>query len=396
MKKINFKQPKYIFPLIIFLPIVFLGYQIAGLFGGSTDKNTGVVSDSIMALPEAAPKDLKDKMSSMNDNFLNDGGYTAMGELGQETESKDSTQSDYSDAEMNSIDAENAKRKQQEKELQEMERSLAESRRRINQSSGYQGSRGSSRSDEMDDFASELKRIQERNKERQRSYDKALGISSDDEDDDIAGFGGAATGKGKASKKAKPEEKTEIVEKVKDANAEKFNTVGEQKVIDEPLIKAMIDQTTKAHDGTRLRFKLLDDVTIKKIKIKKGSYLYGTVTGFGQQRVMASITSILIKDKFIKVNLSVFDSDGMEGFYVPSSAFRDMMKNAGSRAMGSSINFNNGMGSELSAESVALQALQNVYQSASSALSANMRKNKARIKYNTVVYLINKSSNTDE
>ena len=122
----------------------------------------------------------------------------------------------------------------------------------------------------------------------------------------------------------------------------------------------MIDKTTKAHEGTRLRFKLLDDVIVKGVKLKKGTYLYGTVVGFGQQRVMADITSILVKDKFLKIHLSVYDLDGMLGFYVPESAFRDMM-----------------------------QAIQNAYQSTSSAISQAIKKNRAKIKYNTIVYLIN-------
>jgi len=79
----------------------------------------------------------------------------------------------------------------------------------------------------------------------------------------------------------------------------------------------------------------------------------------------------------------------MEGFYVPESAFRDMMRDAGAQAMQNNIQFDTGSGSSLSGETVALQALQNVYQSATSAVSANIRKNKARIKYNTIVYLIN-------
>ena len=36
-----------------------------------------------------------------------------------------------------------------------------------------------------------------------------------------------------------------------------------------------------------------------------------------------------------------------------------------------------------------LQSLQNMYNSATSAISSNIRKNKAKIKYNTIVYLIN-------
>lgn len=152
----------------------------------------------------------------------------------------------------------------------------------------------------------------------------------------------------------------------------------------------MIDQTTKAREGTRLRFKLLDDVTVSGTKLKKGTYLYGTVTGFGQQRVRATITNILIGDKFINVKLSVFDNDGMEGFYVPESAFRDFVKDAGSSTVQQNISFDSENGETgISGEAIALQALQNMYNSASSAISSNIRKNKAKIKYNTIMYLIN-------
>lgn len=65
------------------------------------------------------------------------------------------------------------------------------------------------------------------------------------------------------------------------------------------------------------------------------------------------------------------------------------MKDAGASAMQSNININGGYGSELTGEALALQALQNIYTSASGAISSNIRKNKAKIKYNTIVYLIN-------
>ncbi|MCB6276885.1 conjugative transposon protein TraM, partial [Phocaeicola vulgatus] len=76
-----------------------------------------------------------------------------------------------------------------------------------------------------------------------------------------------------------------LVIKSDDTNADRFNTVtAPDEFAENKLIRAMIDQTTKAHEGTRLRFKLLDDVTVSGTKLKKGTYLYGTVTGFGQQR----------------------------------------------------------------------------------------------------------------
>ena len=93
-------------------------------------------------------------------------------------------------------------------------------------------------------------------------------------------------------------------------------------------------------------------MTVSGTRLKKGTYLYGTVTGFGQQRVRASITSILIGDRFIKVKLSVFDNDGMEGFYVPESAFRDFMKDAGSNTVQQNISFesSDGYGTGISTE----------------------------------------------
>lgn len=190
----------------------------------------------------------------------------------------------------------------------------------------------------------------------------------------------------------KERNRPKLVIKSKDTNADKFHTVSAQdEAVDAQLIKAMIDRTTKAREGTRLRFKLLDDVTVSGTRLKKGTYLYGTVSGFGQQRVRATITSILVGDKFINVKLSVFDNDGMEGFYVPESSFRDFVKDAGASTVQQNISFEseNGYGSGISGEAIALQALQNMYNSATSAISANIRKNKAKIKYNTIVYLIN-------
>ena len=397
MKKLNLKQPKYVFPLVILLPLVFLAYTLSNFTKGSDKPNKGVVTDSInMSLPDAANEEMGNKMAEMNKRFSEDGAYTAIGALGDEKEVADSTMAGYSESELNDIDAENAKRRRKQKELEDLERSLAESRKHINAygfvdggSSGggsCPGSRNGRQSD-MEDYARELEEIQQRSLERQRVLERTFGADEEEKERKAE-----EERKRLAEERKKNEVKPEIVKKAEESNASKFNTINEQQEADAPLIKAMIDKTTKAHEGTRLRFKLLDDVIIKDVRLKKGTYLYGIVTGFGQQRVMASITSILVGDKFIKVSLSVFDNDGMEGFYVPESAFRDMMKDAGAQAMQSSISIDGGYGGGLSGEAVALQALQNMYQSASSAISGNIRKNKARIKYNTIVYLINKDA----
>jgi conjugative transposon TraM protein len=390
MKKINFKQPKYVFPLIVFLPMVFLGYEVANLFGGNSTKTHTVATDNInMTLPEARNEEMGDKMTEMDKHFGEDDAYTAVGALGDEKEVKDSTGSGYSGKELKNIDAENAERMKRQKEVDDLEQSLAQSRRHINRYGYDDGGHVSSREQDMDDYAKEIEDIQQRSRRRQKALEQGLGISGNEENNSRDE---TATNKRKDKTSSKMEGKPEIVKKLEETNGDKFNTITNETAVDAFLIRAMIDKTTHAHEGTRLRFKLLDDVSIKNVKLKRGSYLYGLVTGFVGQRVQASITSILIENKFIHVNLSVFDNDGMEGFYVPQSAFRDMIKDAGSQVMQNNISLDSGSGSELSGEAVALQALQNAYQSASSAVSANIRKNKARIKYNTIVYLINKEA----
>lgn len=392
MTKIDFKQPKYIFPAVIFVPLCLFVYFIMETFGGNEEQKS-VATDRInMELPEANAEEAGDKMYEMSRRFGDEDAFTAVGALGDEEGDDEYLDHGYSEEELDKIDEAEAERIRQQNELEALERSLAESRRHIN-AYAYDGDAyadSNSGRDARGDYARDIEAIQQRSLERQRAIESGLGIGFNEVDEKER--------KAKADSIAKAKEieremnRPNLVIKSQDTNADKFNTVGtESDNTEAVLIRAMIDQTTKAHEGTRLRFKLLDDVTVRDTKLKKGTYLYGTVSGFGQQRVMATITSILVGGKFIKVNLSVFDNDGMEGFYVPESAFRDFMKDAGSSVAQQSISFesDNSYGSGISGEAIALQALQNMYNSATSAVSANIRKNRAKIKYNTIVYLIN-------
>ena len=394
-RKIDFKQGKYWFPLVLFVPIVAIAYFSCQMFAGTTTY-TGMVTDSInTTMPDPESNGLLNKYAEMEDNLVRGNGYTAISELG-ENDAEDAEDNVYSENEMDRIDREKAAKKREEQQMAALQQQLRESRQHVNAyDDHYTGSYSSGgQQRDMERFEEEMRQIQERSRKMARD------ITNDGSDERSAGYaqqtmntGGQITGYdiyGNPIYAQQPKKDTvAVVTKAEDSNSESFNTVTDEEKLDDPLIKAMIDKTTKAHEGTRLRFKLLDDVVVKGVKLKKGTYLYGTVTGFGQQRVMADITSILVKDKFLKIHLSVYDLDGMQGFYVPESAFRDMMKNAGSAAMQSNISFDSGGGSGISAEALALQALQNVYQSTSSAVSQAIKKNRAKIKYNTIVYLIN-------
>lgn len=396
-KKIDFRQGKYWFPLVLFVPLVAIAYFSCEMFKGSTTQE-GMVTDSINTMmPEPAGDGLHNKFAAMEDNILRGDGYTAVSALGEEEQGDSQDENVYSENEMDRIDQEKAAKKREEEQMAALQQQLRESRMHINQYDDRYNSSSSygSQQREMEQFEQEMRQIQERSRKMARDItdDGSDATNGNAQPQQAMNAGGQITGYdiyGNPVYAQQPKKDTiAVVTKAETDNAGSFNTIEDSEKLDDPLIKAMIDQTTKAHEGTRLRFKLLDDVIVKGVKLKKGTYLYGTVTGFGQQRVMADITSILVKDKFLKIHLSVYDLDGMQGFYVPESTFRDMMKNAGSAAMQSNISFDSGGGSGISAEALALQALQNVYQSTSSAVSQAIKKNRAKIKYNTIVYLIN-------
>lgn len=113
------------------------------------------------------------------------------------------------------------------------------------------------------------------------------------------------------------------------------------------------------------------------------------MSGFSQQRVKGTVKSILYNDELIKVNLSLYDTDGLEGLYVPRSSFRETSQDIASGAMSQSMNLNDGSSSGSPFGRWGMQAIQNAYQKTTNAISKNIRKNKVKVKYGTQVYLIN-------
>lgn len=189
-------------------------------------------------------------------------------------------------------------------------------------------------------------------------------------------------------------EPTEVVKKVK-VSSDYFNTLAENEK-EANLIKAIIDEDVKATDGTRIRLRLLDDVEIGELVVPKGSYLYATMSGFGSQRVKGNIKSMLIDDELVKINLSIYDTDGMEGLYVPSSSFRETTKDVASSAASGNMEMNNGTNTGNSMTQWAAQAMTNAYQKTSNAIGKAIKKNKVKLKYGTFVYLINSKESKKE
>ena len=117
------------------------------------------------------------------------------------------------------------------------------------------------------------------------------------------------------------------------------------------------------------------------------------MSGFSGQRVKGSITSILVGDELVKVNLSLYDTDGMEGLYVPSSSFRETTKDVASGAVTGNMDLNTSTSSGSSIAQWGMQTIQNAYQKTTSAIGKAIKKNKAKLKYGTFVYIVNSRAN---
>lgn len=380
--KIDFRQTKYLLPAVMLIPVLIVVYLVMDLFGGGSgeDDITQDTSQINATLPTANAKEVDDKYTEMvrrygNQNFdswseidgikIDDDEQESIGESTlQKRERGDGEDDDYIDDEIDEDDEEPGW--DQSVDIQRLEEALARSRAAL----AYD--------EESQETPEEMRARIRREVEAEAEAKYAAANPPEVLQDTVI---------------EKTEDKVEIVVKASSDGASAFNTIGgDADEAGASLIRAMIDQTTKAQDGTRLRFKLLDDVVVQGQELKKGTNLYGTVVGFSAQRVKVAINSIFANGKFIKVKLAAYDVDGMEGFYVPASAFREFMRDAAGQTAGTSLQISNGYGSAITGEMLALQAIQNVYNAASSAAQGQIRKNKAKIKYNTIVYLINSES----
>lgn len=390
LKKINWKQPKYMIPLIIYFPLLFVGYFVIDLF--HTEKAEipdGLATTEYLNpdLPEAKMKGdgIGNKYASMLKSYGKIDDYSALENIERnEEDTREEYESKYTDEEREQLEAQEAEK------LAEMQRQLQESAQK-----GQEIAQGGSPSEE-DRIARSKQREQEAMDELNRAIAQArlqaqqsmMPAATDTAD------AGQREGKVEASdkKKTDDDEPQEVVKKVK-VTSDYFNTLCDNDK-ETSLIKAIIDENIKAVDGSRVRLRLLDDIEINDVVVSKGSYLYATMSGFGSQRVKGNVQSIMVDDDIIKVSLALYDTDGLEGLYVPSSQFRETTKDVGSGALSNTSSLTNS--STTSGNSLATwgaQTITNAVQKTSNAISKAIKKNNAKLKYGTFVYLINSRSN---
>ena len=154
------------------------------------------------------------------------------------------------------------------------------------------------------------------------------------------------------------------------------------------FIKAVIDENNKGFLGSRIRFRLLEDIFVSNRKISKGSILYGQISGFSMQRVNLTIVSVFTKGEIFPVNLSIYDVDGMKGLYVPQSVFRDMIREMGSNSV-------QGTQMDMGGQGFFTSLGSKLFTSTSKSIANLIKTNKAKLKYNSYVFLIDEKQLKD-
>lgn len=376
--RINFRQTKYRLPAILYVPLLIAAYLIFDPF----DTHVAETPDRDMQTTEFLNPELPDakirggdgiggKYENMQKAWGKIDDYTAIDNIDRDEpdENKEEYESKYTQEDIalldeqqkdKDVDAQASDSRTGEQEaLEELRRALAEAR--------LNGQKGLMPPDTADTPQADTARQHIPTQGKVEENSLAVNALTDAE---------------------KP---VEMVKKVKTAS-DYFHTISH--VQHEPhLIKAIIDEDIKAVDGSRVRLRLLDDVEIGEAVLKSGTCLYATMNGFGSQRVKGKVQSVLVDDRLVKVNISLYDTDGLEGLYIPESSFRETSKDVASGAVTGNMSLNSGSyGNSLSQWGI--QAIQNAYQKTSNAIGKAIKKNKAKLKYGTFVYLVNDKGET--
>jgi conjugative transposon TraM protein len=149
-----------------------------------------------------------------------------------------------------------------------------------------------------------------------------------------------------------------------------------------PVIQAEVYETITVLTGNRVKLRLLEEAWLNGVKIPANTFLYGTCE-VSNERLQVEVTQIPVGEKFVPVQITVCDLDGLPGLYVPDNASRKVAKEVGSSANTSSM-------FGVSNNPLTYMGMQAADRTAQSLLKM-IRIKRVTVKKNTLVYLVNKS-----
>ena len=422
--KINFKQPKFILPLIFF-PFILLFFWIFDSWGSKKKDAEIAKADSLLkvrtdvinpVLPgtsaEVSNQQIEGKFESYQEAYKHTKDASAVQTLEIPTDSsanRNGYSSSYSQQDLKRIEAQENLRKLQDQLNQN--RSLSNTRmERIMNSRGtttktpeeiialarqqsYEANAAGSdrRSSSGSTVSKDQMSIFREQMAVMDSMDKAKRASH--EDDNYASSGTSNEGKNRKKRTG------EAIIPSKDSSykplsvslspmlksSSNFNTI--RAFQSDNSIKAIIDEDEKGYAGSRVRMRLLDNIYVGENLIPKNTYLYGIITGFQTSRVNITVTQIIFNDMPLPVHLDVFDNDGYLGLYVPGSNFREFTKEIGSQSTSGLSSIQTSSGEQDFTSSL----ISKVFQSSGSSITKLIHQNKATLKYNYIIYLKEKN-----
>tara|TARA_R110001599_G_scaffold221395_3_gene419981 strand:+ start:15135 stop:16331 length:1197 start_codon:yes stop_codon:yes gene_type:complete len=385
--KIDFKQPKYILPLILLPFMLLLNFGMQSFYSeeekeddsGKADlqESVGNVSDQVRN------RGIDGKLDAFRSRYKRADGYTAIKNMRVEVEQEDEILSQYNEAEKRMLDSIDLALKntlnQPGSQIESRPAPVLEANNNptaqtaedehilqaLNQMESQKGIKEEPKyADPMDLFRAQMALVDSISK----ANDPTLQV----------------TEKEIESETQVPQKPRLKVSKTSHIDKH-FNTV--RKTSQSSFIQAIVDQEIrKGTLGERIRIRLLEDIQIGARELPKGTYLYAWISGYEPQRVKLTVSSVMVGDKILPIALNIYDQDGMEGLYVPASSFREFSKDLGGNVTGGmNLQMNQGASSM---NQMYLSALQKVFTSSSQAMSKRIRQNKANLKYGTVIYLI--------
>ena len=132
-----------------------------------------------------------------------------------------------------------------------------------------------------------------------------------------------------------------------------FNTaVGKVGVTDKNTISACVNGAQSVTDGQAVKLRLLEPMAVAERIIPRNAVVVGAAR-VQSERLDIEITSIEHEGTIVPVELSVYDTDGQQGIFIPGSmemdAVREVAANMGG-SLGSSINISTNAGAQLASD----------------------------------------------
>ncbi|MDR2148091.1 MAG: conjugative transposon protein TraM [Tannerella sp.] len=164
-----------------------------------------------------------------------------------------------------------------------------------------------------------------------------------------------------------------------------LTAAGETSGMEKNTVSACIHADQTLMDGESVRLRLLEPMQAGKITVPENSILSGIARIQGE-RLQIAVYSIAYRDNIIPVEISVFDTDGQKGIFIPDTkevnAAREMVANMGTNA-GTSISLSSDAGEQFVAD-MGRSAIQGISQF----FSKKMREVKVSLKAGYRVFLM--------